>query len=450
MTPSFSFSVLPRIIIIALAGIISGWLLTSGKPVFYGLTLLTILAILIFNLIHHINKTGRKISYFFESVRNEDFTLSFPAGEGDKHIRELATHLERINRQIQQIHFENRRQEQFLEALIEHVGTGILTFNRDGFVIHSNSTLKSLLGMKQFSHLRQLERIDESLAETIKNIKLNEKKLHTFNSQGGNTTLLIKSSAFRDRDQLLTLVSMQDIKKELDEKELESWIKLIRVLIHEIMNSIAPVTSLSESLCNYYMKDGETIPVAEVSDRMIRNTIRGLKVIHEQGKGLISFVESYRKLTRLPKPERMPVRVTEFLEKTIVLCNNDFLQKAIKISYMVDDPEIQINIDEKLISQVLINLLKNSVEALDNIPGAEIMLVCRRNASGQVEITVKDNGPGIPPEIIDEIFIPFFTTRENGSGIGLSLSRQIMKVHNGSLTVRSLPGKETLFTMVFN
>jgi two-component system, NtrC family, nitrogen regulation sensor histidine kinase NtrY len=448
MTRSYQINIIIRIIFIVLVSIYAGWSVSNGEPFHTIFTILVILVIQITEIIWYINKINRRISYFFEAVKNQDFSLTFPGHKGDRILKKLHAGMEDINRQIQKIHLANVRQEQYFGALIEHVATGILTYNNEGFVIHANSSVKKLLGMKHFTHLRQLEKVDSGLAVSISNISHNDKKLITYNGSQGAITLLVKTSAFRDNDQMLTLMSVQDIKKELDEKEIDSWLKLIRVLTHEIMNSIAPVTSLSENISKYFIKDGETISMKDVDEKIITNTVRGLKVIHEQGRGLIRFVESYRKLTRIPKPEKTMVRVKELLEKTALLSQFD-QSGNMKIGILMDDQDIKLEIDEKLISQVLLNLLKNSVEALQNQPDAEITLACI-NARNQVEISVKDNGPGIPPELIDEIFIPFFTTRENGNGIGLSLSRQIMKVHNGSLRVRSVQGKETVFTMVFN
>ncbi|MGD9556814.1 MAG: PAS domain-containing sensor histidine kinase, partial [Mangrovibacterium sp.] len=247
----------------------------------------------------------------------------------------------------------------------------------------------------------------------------------------------------------LTLLSVQDINQELDEKELDSWLRLIRVLTHEIMNSIAPVTSLSESLSSYYMKDGKMISKEDINEKIIQNTIRGLDIIKEQGKGLIHFVELYRRFTRLPKPDKKPVGVAAMLERTVMLNQNTFGEKQIDYIISVKDPALTITADENLISQVLNNLVKNAAEALGEGEGGKIELAAGMNLKNQVEILVKDNGPGIQPEIINEIFVPFFTTRTNGNGIGLSLSRQIMRLHGGSLKVHSVPDKETVFTMVF-
>jgi signal transduction histidine kinase len=268
--------------------------------------------------------------------------------------------------------------------------------------------------------------------------------MYTIKSPSGtNINLLLKSTSFKNKNRTLRLVSVQDINDQLSEKEMESWLKLIRVLTHEIMNSIAPVTSLSENLKNLYIRDGAVIKPEMVSETTIAKTAKGLEVIEQQGIGLINFVESYRKLTRLPKPELKPVNVRNLIENTVLL--NKSLWPDIQISLQINDPDMQIAADEKLFSQVLINLLKNAAEALEDRENGNIQIQTHRNREGKIEICIKDNGPGIPPELLEEIFVPFFTTRESGSGIGLSLSRQIIRLHGGKLTANSQPGKETTF-----
>jgi signal transduction histidine kinase len=244
------------------------------------------------------------------------------------------------------------------------------------------------------------------------------------------------------------MLSLQDIRNELDEKELDSWMKLIRVLMHEIMNSIAPITSLSESLCKYYMIEGHVARPDELTEATINTTLRGLNVIREQGNGMMQFVESYRKLTRLPKPELKAFRVFDLLERIKILYSSLANSEKVKLMISVNPPSIELLADENLVSQVLINLVKNALEANDNLDG-KIHIYTGLNSDHRLEIRVADNGKGIPDEIIGQIFVPFFTTRENGSGIGLSLSRQIMRLHGGTLQVRSNPGKETVFNMVF-
>jgi signal transduction histidine kinase len=299
------------------------------------------------------------------------------------------------------------------------------------------------------SDLNQLERVNHSLFQAIRNIAPSEQKLVSVNTERGIVQLLLKTTSFKTKDNELILLSIQDIRNELDEKEVDSWMKLIRVLMHEIMNSIAPITSLSESLCNFYTVDGRPALPEELNESKIQATIRGLSVIKEQGNGLMLFVESYRKLTRLPKPDRKIVKVDDLLSRIRVLYPSIENSNRVALTISINPPDMELFADENLIAQVLINLTKNAIQANEKNPDAKIQLIACFTAENRPQIRVMDNGPGIPDDIIEQIFVPFFTTRENGSGIGLSLSRQIMRLHGGNLQVRSNPGKETVFTLNF-
>lgn len=439
-----------RICLIVLFTVGLSWAWFTGQHLILIVIFVVLLLIQMVQFIHYQHKLTERISYFFESIKNEDFSQNFEPRKSSPLIRSLHENMQLVNDYIQRVKIDAQQQEHYFRALIEQVGTGILTFNEKGFVLHANQSLKKILGLEQLTHLAQLEKIDPKLAQILRQIQPNEQKLVQYTGKQGSTTLLVKSGAFRNQKQTLSLLSIQDINRELDEKELDSWLKLIRVLTHEIMNSIAPVTSLSESLATYYQKEGEPIPASEVNDKLIQNTIRELEIIKEQGRGLISFVESYRQFTRLPKPEKKLVTVVDLLEKIALLRRATLPDDHTRITVKCPSRKLHVLADEQLISQVMINLVKNAVEALDQQESGEIELIGRENRTGQVEIVVRDNGPGIPPELMDEIFVPFFTTRENGSGIGLSLSRQIMRLHGGSLKVKSIPGKETSFTLGFN
>jgi PAS domain S-box-containing protein len=448
MTKSYRINIIIRTIIIALLSIYTGWALSNGQPIYNSIALLMIILILIINLVWYVNKINKKIAYFFDSVGNDDFSLSLPEYSGDKLLNKLSANLKRISKQIESIHIENQRQEKYFEAMIEHISVGIMSVNSQGFIINCNSSLKKLLGLNQLTHVRQFEKVDIKLAKLTNDIEANQEKTVTINSKNGQVTLLVKTSTFITNKEQLKLVSMQDIRKELDEKELDSWLKLIRVLTHEIMNSIAPVTSLSENLCNQFVKDGEPIKSNEVDEVLVKKTIQGLRIIREQGQGLTRFVENYRKLTRLPKPEISDVLVKDLFEKTLMLFNSQYTDNYIIISTLMEDDKQTVRVDESQITQVLLNLLKNAADALTNTQNPRINLTCGVSENNVV-VSVTDNGSGIPPEIIDEIFVPFFTTREEGNGIGLSISKQIMHMHKGSIKVKSIPNKETVFSLLF-
>jgi len=438
-----------RVSILVSLSVLLGYLLVIDLSLRISFLCFIIIVFLTIGLISYLNTTNKKIKYFFDSVRNDDSNLSFPIEEKNPSVREIYKSMNRVNQQIQQLKIENSLQEKYFQILLEHLATGIITYDKKGFILHANSSANRLLSTEGLTHLNQIDRIDRKLYQTICSINPSERRLIAINTDQGEIQLSLKATSIKTNDNELIILSLQDIKSELDEKEIESWMKLIRVLMHEIMNSITPITSLSESLSNIYSREGNPVLPEQLTLKEISTTLQGLNVIKEQGKGLMSFVESYRKLTRVPEPEKKLFKVTDLMDRVRILY--DSLEKSGKteLSFSLKDPELEILADQNLISQVLINLVKNALEANENNSDGKIMITAGINNSYRPEISVIDNGPGISEEHLDEIFVPFFTTRPTGSGIGLSISRQIMRVHGGNLKVRSVPDRETVFCLTF-
>jgi two-component system, NtrC family, nitrogen regulation sensor histidine kinase NtrY len=449
ISKNFYLNILSRVLLIVILAVLLGYFIFAEKSLRISLIFFLAIVILTASLISYVNTTNNKIKYFFDSVRNDDSNLSFPVEEKNLTVREIYKNMNRVNQQIQQLKIDNINQEQYFRTLIEHLAIGIITFNNKGFILHSNSSAKRLLTVDILTHIKQIERTDQRLYQTIKSIKPFERRLVPLNTELGEIQLSLKATSFRTNDDELVILSIQDIKNELDEKEVESWMKLIRILMHEIMNSITPITSLSESLSNIYSIDGKPVSPEKVTPKAISTTLQGLNVIKEQGIGLTSFVDSYRKLTRIPEPDKRLFKVAELMNRVQVLYNSLEKSNKIELSVTLNNRDLEIFADQNLISQVLINLVKNALEANENNPDGKIKITAGIDNDLHPEICVIDNGPGIPEENLDEIFVPFFTTRQSGSGIGLSISRQIMRVHGGNLKVRSLPGKETIFCLSF-
>jgi len=443
------FNIILRVLLIVILSALLCYFILIYHSLRVSIILLLMLTFSTANLISYLNSTNRKIRFFFDSVRNDDSNLAFPTETGNASLNELYNSMNKVNKQIQQLKIENRQQEQYFGTLLEHLATGIITYNDKGFILHANSAAKKLLSMDVLTHLQQIERKDSKLFETINSIKPFERKLIAISAEGTEIQLSLKATSFRTHSDELVILSIQDIKNELDEKEIDSWMKLIRVLMHEIMNSITPITSLSESLSNIFSSEGKPISPGHVNAKTIATTLQGLNVIKEQGNGLMSFVESYRKLTRVPEPVKKLFKVSELMRRVQVLYNSLEMSGSSDLSISLANPELEIFADQNLISQVLINLLKNALEANENNADTKIRIVVSDCLNNHPEICVIDNGSGITADNLDEIFVPFFTTRQNGSGIGLSISRQIMKVHGGNLKVKSVPGKETVFCLSF-
>lgn len=434
---------------IALLSLVLGYFIFSVRSVRFSIVCALAVVLVTVSLISYLNRTNRNIRFFFDSVVDDDSNLSFPLDNKSGVVRELHQSMNSFNRQLQRLKLEIRKQEHYFSRILEHLATGIITYNDKGFIHHANTSAKRLLSAEVLTHIRQVERVDTKLYRTIMNIKPQERKLIPIHTGQGEVQLLLKSTSFGTEDDKVIILSIQDIKHELDEKEVDSWMRLIRVLMHEIMNSITPITSLSESLTRVFKKGEEPLKAGEVTDKTITTALQGLNVIVEQGKGLSAFVESYRKLTRIPRPELKLFKVSDLFDRVRIL--SDSLEKGpdTVISFDHEETGLEIFGDENLISLVLLNLIKNAIEASENNPGCTIRTISRRGYNLNPEICVIDNGPGISEENLEEIFIPFFTTKDKGSGIGLTISKQIMGVHGGSLKVRSVPGRETIFCMSF-
>ncbi len=441
---NFYIKIVVRVGFLSVIALLLGWLIFAQQLYIPGIFILLVFTIQVIELIHFLNRTNQKIAFFFDAVRNEDSTLNFPENTGNRSLNELNASLNKVNDLIKKVKFELQEQEQYFKTILEHVSIGIITFSENGNIYLSNTAAQKLLNREHLTHINQIKQFDSKLFTAVKELQPEYPGLVNIKGKTGMVQLSLRSAIFKTKQQSFKLVAIQDIKSELETNELESWIKLIRVLTHEIMNSVAPITSLSETILSFYKNlDGKTPSV-----KIIGNTIKGLEVINERGAGLISFVETYRKLTRLPQPDKKPIRLGEFFDSTITLINYKPEKDNVKIIRKVIPRDLEVVADKKQLSQVLINLIKNSLEALKNNKNGEIVLKGEINKNHRAQISVIDNGPGIPEELQDKIFVPFFTTKELGSGIGLSLSRQIMQLHGGSITVKSNQSG-TVFTLVF-
>jgi len=447
---NFYVNLLLRLISIVTLAIIAGYVLGTTESVLIIVICTLMIVLLIISTVSYLNTTNEKIRFFFDAVRNDDSNLSFPVNKGNRALSELYTSMNKVNMQIQQLKIENSQKENYFSELIEHLATGIITFNSKGFILNANSAAKRLLSTDNLTHLKQIEHNNFRLYQAISNIKPFKQKLISFPSTPGNIQLTLKASSVKAGNEELIIVSINDIKNELDEKELDSWLKLIRVLMHEIMNSLTPIISLSENLTHIFNNKGKAVSADDVTEDTIANTIQGLSVINEQGKGLMSFVESYRRLTRIPEPEKKYFKINDLFKRVYVLYKSLENNERMELSVNTGNPDLEIFADENLITQVIINLLKNAIEANENNPEGKITISCTTDSGHRAKICVADNGPGISEDKIEEIFVPFFTTRKEGTGIGLSISKQIMRIHGGNLIVRSRPGKETIFCLTFD
>ena len=443
---NFYIQLVVRILLITLTAILLGFGVVTPAYIWLFVSLIA-LVIQVYSLIRYINSTNRKIAYFFDAIKNEDFTLRFPERVAIKSFKELNQSLNRVNGLIQEVHVQLQIREKYYQEILKQANIGIMTYNAKGHILYANPSLEKLLNYSPLNHIKQLKQIDHGLYEVFEPFQPFERKLFQLTNEREQIQLALKSTSVVLQDDPLLLVVVQDIREELDEKETESWVRLIRVLTHEIMNTITPITSISDSILKYYQKDEEGAPLPMDPDKMSSAT-RGLEVIRSQGNDLMEFVQSYRSFLNVPKPDKKLVSVRRLFEKVQVLMQPD-LNDRIHFSWEYAPGDLELYIDEKQINQVLVNLIKNAIHAVENQAEGQVIVKGGIDAAGQNFLQVTDNGPGIGPELIQEIFVPFFTTKEKGTGIGLSLSRQIVQLHGGTLQVHSDPGAQTVFRLKF-
>jgi len=380
----------------------------------------------------------RKLTYMLNAIENDDFTFRFFENINltAKEEYYFSYTLNRIKDILANEKTLAREQEKYFELMLSNVITGIITVSERGDVIFCNDKIYQMFGLSVLTHIDQLNRVGEDLAKKIANITPDENPTISFYNESGEVFVSLKCNYVTIRGNKLKIIAVNDIGQELEEKELESWTRLIRVLTHEIMNTITPISSLSETLSKHYGNTNEEIK-------------QGLETISSTSKGLISFVDSYRKLTRIPEPIKNVVSVKSLLNKVITLNYDDIQSNNIQTIINTAD-DVMIYVDENLILQVLINLIKNAVVALQDSPNMRIISInVMVDSNEDVIMDIINNGTPINKEQQEQIFIPFFTTKNTGTGIGLSISRQIMKLHNGTLKLKTSNERETVFCLIF-
>ena len=441
----FTIRIVLIVMIIAFTGLCMVWSLTMENLVIARFTFSALWLLSIGYLIYYVNSTNRALKAFLESLRYLD-SVRMRKGKG-RSFEELDRLYNEITGIIRKVEIEREADRQYFKYLVDHVGVGLLAFNETGDVEIMNEAAKKLLKMKSIKQVSELGSLSPTLPAMISALKPGYQKLIKLTIGNETVVFTMKVAEFRLLNRKVRVVSIQNIKNELEEEELEAWQKLIRVLTHEIMNSITPVNSLTNTIIRLFETDGKPKRPEELDTTILGNALEALHSIEKRNKGLIGFVQSYRSLTRIHKPSFTQFSIGSLLQRISQLNRYDMEAGGIQLSLAVKGDDLNITADEKLVEQILINLMNNAVYALSGTPVPEIRLIAGKERE-EIVIEVYDNGTGIPEEVIGNIFVPFFTTKGDGTGIGLSLSRQIMRLHNGSISVRSKPG-DTVFTLRF-
>ena len=404
----------------------------------------------IYSLIHFVEKTNRDLARFLDSIKYSDFSQTFSGRGLGSSFDELKEAFNTVLNAFRRTRSEKEEHYRYLQTIVQHVGVGLISFHKDGQVELFNTAAKRLLGVPRLKNIHSLESFSKLLVNTMLGMESGEKTLVKVEDQREFLQLALYATEFKLRGETITLVSIQNIQTELEEKEMEAWQNLIRVLTHEIMNSITPITSLASTAHNMLVQSSDGLKTVEhLHIETVDDISRAVQTIQKRSQGLLNFVESYRKLTKIPKPDFQIISISSLFDRVLQLMSKQIEERGVNFSTHIDPETLEVTADPELIEQVLINLVLNAIQATEKQPHPEIRLSAHMDGRGRVVLHVSDNGPGIAEEALEKVFIPFFTTKKDGSGIGLSLSRQIMRLHRGSISAQSKPNEETVFTLRF-
>jgi nitrogen fixation/metabolism regulation signal transduction histidine kinase len=406
------------------------------------------------SLINLLENTNKEVINFLSSIRYDDFSNAYKLSGKGGTFDELNKEFNSVLLKFKDIRAEKEADHQYLRNIIHHVGIGVMSFNKDGEVQIMNTAAKRLLKVNRLRNIQKLESFSPELVAQLSTLRTGTKALVRVRNNGELVQLAIYAIELYLKGEEFKLVTIQNIHSELEEKEMEAWQNLIRVLTHEIMNSITPISSLSgmlEDEVDYLQEQASGQAMENMDFDDIKTAVQTIK---RRSEGLIRFVSDFQSLTHMPEPKLEHITVQEMFSQIKMLLSRDLEAENVVFSTHLSPESMVITADREQIEQVLINLIKNAKEALEEFDETgkqykSISLIGNTDSNNRPVITVKDNGPGIEKTALDRIFIPFFTTKKKGSGIGLSLSRQILRQHKGTLIAKSEEGKGTEFSLKF-
>lgn len=443
----YSVNVITRIIAILIicASAVYFWFLTPYWTV--SLWMLLFLVLFTLDLIQYTEKSKRDMTNFLIAIKQNDFTTTTHTSTQKYDLQYAQKEILKV---FQYLNTEKEFEHQYLKTIVAHVQVALICFDTTGEIVLFNNAASELFHRKFMKNIVELRSVDQGLFHKTKSIRAGQKALIKLVSEGNLWQLSIQATTFKLRQKEFKLVSYQDIKSELEEKELESWQKLIRVMTHEIKNSAIPIATLTDVIYQQLNEGtGEYTDLKSLNQEDLEDLKISLKTISHRSKGLVNFVKAYNSLTKIPNPVVSEVNIMELISGIETLMQQQLANAGVTLSVNYENPELSIKVDGKLIEQILINLFINALEAIQGIKKPQITIDVYENKSGSKCIKVGDNGKGIDTEILEHIFVPFFTTKTDGSGIGLSISRQIMRLHKGSIEILFSGKKGTTVLLTF-
>ena len=410
--------------------------------------LLVILILETASLVWYLTRIRRDLLKLISAMSNDDPTMQFSRVRRDPYFNAIHAGFNSLISDFRLVRLDREAQQRFFEETVNHVQFGLLAFNGKGEVKMINQAFLDLFGLKFLNQLDELAPVAEDLPDFFRSFSPGKETLKKMELQEQSHHLIFLSSGFVLKGEDISLVSVRDISREMDQNEMEAWQKLLRVLRHEILNSISPIQLIAGNLSERLKGEEKLIDMEHLKEDEVEEILTGLETIYRRASGLSVFLDAYTNLYRTPEFKTEQTEVPVLLERIFGLFKEEAEQQETDLMISCPDPGLQVLMDSRMIEQVLINLVKNAMEAVRDQANREITLSARRNKK-EVSISVEDSGTGIPAEQLDSIFMPFFSTKETGTGIGLSFSQHIMRLHGGYIRVRSIPGTGSVFQLVF-
>ncbi len=380
--------------------------------------LMVILTLQVSLLVRSQNALNRELELFFDTLKSFDSTSKFANRLQGKGFSGIYQKFDEIIDRFQAVKIVNQQQKEYLATLIEHINIGIISINSQEEITLANSTAKKLLGISNLKNLANIESVDLNLSNTLKSIEPQEQKLVSLFLSGNLMQLSIRASLIKFKSGEVRIVSFQNIKNEMDKSEMEGWQKLIRVLTHELMNSAGPINSTISTLRELLEDANHQKDRAFYAPDVMDDIKKGLMIVEDRSRGMIDFVTRFRNLTLIPQPNPTEVNIKSFFDSISILLKDELNKHNINFSTIISTNNITAYADRGMLEQIVINLIKNAIEGVQTIPSPKIKMSVWKDSADNIFIEINDNGAGIPPELHSKIFIPFFTTRKNGTGIG--------------------------------
>ncbi|OIR00660.1 sensor protein ZraS [mine drainage metagenome] len=440
---SYQANILWRVLFLFLTLSLASFFLTKGFYV-YEIIVFPVILLQLYDLFRFHRKTQDEVDQFVEAIHYKDFSRNFNVSNAPVELKSLRKGFNEINTTFKLISREKETQYLYLQKILELVDTGILSYETEsGEIVWMNESLKKLLLFPYLRTIHSLEKRDKELYEHIVTLNPGESVIATVHQENVSLKVLLSATSFQTDEKKYNLIAFQNINVAIDETESKAWQKLLSVMTHEIMNSVAPISSLADTLKTRLQHIDKNDTASLTEDLEI-----GIDTIKRRSDGLLRFAQVYRNLNKVTEPNLKTVNVSDLFENMHRLMQPTLDQKHIELEMILKEPNLAIDVDINLIEQVLINLIINAIDAVKEKKKPKIVLTATR-INQKTIIKVADNGSGMPKEITDKIFIPFFSTKKNGSGIGLSLCKQIMMLHKANIQVQSIEGVGTVFYLQF-